>query len=52
MFRLAHLGYYDDLDMLTILSATELTLKALGHNCEMGKGVGAASQYFLETESK
>lgn len=49
MFRLAHLGYYDELDMLTILSATELTLKHLGHNCELGRGVGAASKYLLES---
>jgi len=48
MFRIAHLGYYDELDMLTMLSATELTLRALGHNCELGKGVGAAQQYFLD----
>jgi aspartate aminotransferase-like enzyme len=48
MFRIAHLGFYDELDMLTILGATELTLRALGHNCEMGKGVGAASNFFLE----
>lgn len=52
MFRIAHLGYYDELEMLTILSATELTLKHLGHPCELGKGVGAASQYFLESELK
>ena len=25
MFRLAHLGYFDDLDMLTILRAVEMT---------------------------
>lgn len=52
MFRLAHLGYYDELDMLTILSATELTLRHLGHKCELGKGVGAAEQYFLENSEK
>ena len=50
MFRLAHLGYYDELEMLTILSATEMTLKKLGHNCELGKGVGAAQSFFVETE--
>ncbi len=51
MFRLAHLGFYDELDMITILSATELTLRHLGHKCELGKGVGAAEQYFLENNS-
>ncbi len=49
MFRIAHLGYFDELDMVTVLSACEQTLKQLGHNLEMGKGPGAASQYFFET---
>lgn len=48
IFRLAHLGHYDELDILTILSAVELTLTALGFPCELGKGVGAASAYFVE----
>ena len=48
MFRLAHLGYFDELDMLTMLSALELTLAKLGHPFEMGKGVGAAQRIFLE----
>lgn len=52
MFRIAHLGFYDELDMLTILSATELTLKHLGHNLELGRGVGAAEQYFLENSDR
>lgn len=48
IFRLAHLGYYDELDMLTMLSALELTLSKLGHPIEPGKGVGAAQKSFLE----
>ncbi len=48
IFRVAHLGYYDELDMLTALSAVEMTLRKLGHQCEMGKGVGAAASYFVE----
>ena len=48
IFRIAHLGFYDELDMLTILAALENTLKALGGHIELGKGVAAASQYFLE----
>jgi serine---pyruvate transaminase len=50
IFRLAHLGYYDDLDVLTILSAVELTLKTLGVNCELGRGVGAAETFFVKSE--
>jgi len=52
MFRLAHLGYYDELDMLSVLSAVEMTLTHLGYKLELGKGVGAATKYFLETEKK
>jgi aspartate aminotransferase-like enzyme len=47
MFRIAHLGYYDELDMITIMGAIELTLTALGCPVELGKGVGAASKAFL-----
>lgn len=47
MFRIGHLGYYDELDVLTILCALELTLKKLGYPCELGQGVGAAAEVFL-----
>ena len=50
IFRLAHLGFYDELDVLTILSATELTLKHLGANLKLGSAVAAASSYFLESD--
>lgn len=50
IFRIAHLGFYDELDMLTILSAVELTIKKLGAPVELGRGVGAASAYYLESE--
>jgi aspartate aminotransferase-like enzyme len=48
MFRLAHLGYFDELDMLTVLCAVEITLKQLGYPLELGRGVGAAAQYFTQ----
>ena len=48
MFRIAHLGYYDELDMLTVLSAVEMTLSTLGLPLELGRGVGAAARSFLE----
>ncbi|MBI4405443.1 MAG: alanine--glyoxylate aminotransferase family protein, partial [Deltaproteobacteria bacterium] len=50
MFRLGHLGFYDELDMLTVLSALEMTLKRLGHPCELGRGVGASANHFFESE--
>ena len=51
IFRLAHLGHYDELDVLTILSAVEITLKHLGREVQLGSGVAAASQYLMENHS-
>jgi aspartate aminotransferase-like enzyme len=42
IFRIAHLGEFDDLDMVTVIAAVELALAELGHKFEMGVGVGAA----------
>jgi serine---pyruvate transaminase len=50
IFRLAHLGHYDELDMLQIMSAVELTLNKLGYRCEYGKGVAAVASYFAEND--
>ncbi|MCX6141637.1 MAG: alanine--glyoxylate aminotransferase family protein [Ignavibacteriales bacterium] len=46
IFRIAHLGYYDELDMITILSALEMTLVSCGHQFGAGKGVAAAQAFF------
>jgi serine---pyruvate transaminase len=46
IFRVAHLGYYDELDMITILSALEMTLVTCGHQFDAGKGVAAAQAFF------
>jgi aspartate aminotransferase-like enzyme len=40
--RIAHLGYCDDFDTLTALSAVELMLARMGHNVEFGTGQAAA----------
>lgn len=50
IFRLAHLGYFDELDMLTMFSALELTLSKLGCPIEFGRGVGAVQKSFLEAK--
>lgn len=44
IFRLGHMGYCGDFDVLAMLAATEMTLKDLGHKVELGKAVTAASQ--------
>ena len=48
ILRIAHCGYFGAFDILTTLSALELVLSELGHDVEMGTGVGAAQQVFLE----
>jgi len=50
IFRIGHLGFFDELDMLTVLSAVEMTLRTLGHDCQPGAGVGAASEYLRKSE--
>jgi aspartate aminotransferase-like enzyme len=45
IFRIAHLGYYDDLDILTVLAAVEIVLRQEGYTSfPPGAGVGAASE--------
>jgi aspartate aminotransferase-like enzyme len=45
VFRIGHLGFVCDRDVLTAVSAIEATLHALGlHKCSMGAGVAAAAE--------
>ena len=44
IFRVGHLGYYDPMDIVSVLAAIEITLVKNGHKMELGKGVGAALQ--------
>jgi serine---pyruvate transaminase len=46
--RIAHCGYFGAFDILTTLSGFEMTLRELGHDLELGTGVGAAQSVFLE----
>jgi aspartate aminotransferase-like enzyme len=47
ILRVAHLGYYDALDTLGLLSALELVLRRLGHQFVAGAGVAAAETAYL-----
>ena len=47
MFRIAHLGYYDFLDLLAVLGALEIVLQKAGHKVELGSGVRAAQSVYL-----
>ena len=46
--RIAHCGYYGAFDVVTTVSALEMTLKELGADVELGAGVAAAQRVFLE----
>ncbi len=42
IFRISHLGYYDDFDAISIISGLELTLADCGYTFKHGAGVSAA----------
>jgi aspartate aminotransferase-like enzyme len=46
--RIAHCGYFGPFDIITTVAAFEMTLRDLGHDLELGTGVGAAQRVFLE----
>ncbi len=47
IFRISHLGYYDELDMLSVIGALEFTLSDMGVPFEIGSGVAAVQRAFL-----
>jgi len=44
--RIAHMGYYDQFDVLVVIGAIELALKDLGAPVKVGEGLAAAQRYF------
>ncbi len=52
IFRIAHMGILDELDILGTLSAIELVLDELGKPVELGAGVAAASRVLAEAQGK
>ncbi len=51
IFRVGHLGYYDEADMLGLLAALEATLIALGEDVTPGAGVAAAQAELMPTKA-
>lgn len=47
IFRVSHLGYYDDLDMITVVAAIERALVAAGYRFEPGAGVSATHRTLM-----
>ena len=48
IFRIGHLGYFGDFDIITTLAALEMTLKELGYEFEPGSGIKAAETVLME----
>lgn len=48
IIRIAHCGYFGAFDILTSLAGLEMVLCRLGHEVELGAGVGAAQRVFVE----
>jgi aspartate aminotransferase-like enzyme len=48
IFRLAHLGYYDVAELFAVVAALEIVLHKLGHRVELGSGVRAAEEVYLQ----
>jgi aspartate aminotransferase-like enzyme len=47
IIRIAHLGYYERLDMVMVISALEMLLKEMGYAFELGTGVKAAEEILM-----
>jgi putative peptide zinc metalloprotease protein len=46
--RVAHMGIVDDLDVISLVAALELTLAEMGQSVKLGTGVAAASRVIAE----
>lgn len=44
IIRIAHLGWIDSLDVITVISALEMSLKEIGYRLNLGEGVKAAQR--------
>jgi len=47
IFRVGHLGYFGEFDIITTLAALEMTLAELGYEFERGEGIKAAEAVFM-----
>jgi aspartate aminotransferase-like enzyme len=47
IFRVGHLGYFGEFDIITTLAALEMTLAGLGYEFERGSGIKAAESVFM-----
>jgi len=52
IFRIAHLGYFDKLDIILAISALEMALHQLGYKFELGAGIKAAEEILTKEPLK
>jgi aspartate aminotransferase-like enzyme len=48
IFRIAHLGYFDFADLFAVIAGLEIILHANGHPVELGAGVRAVEEIYVE----
>jgi aspartate aminotransferase-like enzyme len=51
IFRIAHLGYVDDLDIISAISALEMALPKFGYKVTFGDGIKAAEKVLVDSEA-
>lgn len=51
IFRIGHLGNFNELELLGALAGVEMTLKSFGANIPLGAGLAAAEGYLLQSAS-
>jgi alanine-glyoxylate transaminase/serine-glyoxylate transaminase/serine-pyruvate transaminase len=49
LFRIGHLGSFNELELLGVLAGVEMALKSFGVKIPLGAGLAAAETYLLET---
>ena len=49
LFRIGHLGSFNELELLAVLGGVEMALKSFGVTLPLGAGLAAAETYLLET---
>lgn len=52
IFRVSHLGYYDHLDMVTVMAGLEWSFSRCGYPVELGKGVGEVMRTLQRLENE
>ncbi len=48
IFRIAHMGYFDVMDIVQVIAGVEFALEKIGYTVEIGKGVRKAQEIVLE----